>query len=234
LDDGAFYIWVERPVGSGAASIVLSSDPPATDVDLDTETFLLLASGEVTSGVISTYPIDIFWPGGNWYLRSGQVPIGGIIMWSGTTVPAGFALCDGTGNTPDLKGRFVVGYDTGDADYDDPGTYSTSGTGAAGNTGGYRRHGKDETFDENNHADHSVNLSHSHDLDTIGTPDVYFVDGDDPSACVGVSLQTGTACDNAFTDWCNSGIVSNVLTISHGMSDNRPPYYVLAFIMRKF
>lgn len=44
---------------------------------------------------------------------NGTVPLGGIIMWSGTTPPTGWAICDG-GNysgrqTPDLRGRFVVG-----------------------------------------------------------------------------------------------------------------------------
>lgn len=45
----------------------------------------------------------------------GTTPLGGIIMWSGSesSVPAGWALCDGrTSNgrvTPDLRGKFVVG-----------------------------------------------------------------------------------------------------------------------------
>jgi microcystin-dependent protein len=36
---------------------------------------------------------------------------GMIMLWSGATdaVPAGWSLCDGTGNTPDLRDRFVVG-----------------------------------------------------------------------------------------------------------------------------
>ncbi len=39
------------------------------------------------------------------------VPKGGIIMWSGAVnqIPAGWALCDGTNGTPDLRDRFVVG-----------------------------------------------------------------------------------------------------------------------------
>jgi hypothetical protein len=40
-----------------------------------------------------------------------NVPPGGIIMWSGTlaTVPTGWALCDGTNGTPDLRDKFVWG-----------------------------------------------------------------------------------------------------------------------------
>lgn len=39
------------------------------------------------------------------------VPLGGIIMWSGSiaTIPANFALCNGSGGTIDLRDRFVVG-----------------------------------------------------------------------------------------------------------------------------
>ena len=46
--------------------------------------------------------------------NGGFVPVGGIIMWSGVTAPAGWALCDGTTTingvpVPDLRGRFVLG-----------------------------------------------------------------------------------------------------------------------------
>jgi hypothetical protein len=42
---------------------------------------------------------------------SGGLPAGAIILWSGLleNIPAGFALCDGTNGTPDLRGRFVKG-----------------------------------------------------------------------------------------------------------------------------
>jgi hypothetical protein len=41
----------------------------------------------------------------------GFVPIGGIIMWSGTvaSIPTSWALCDGNNGTPDLRDKFVVG-----------------------------------------------------------------------------------------------------------------------------
>ena len=42
---------------------------------------------------------------------NGPVPQGGIIMWSGSVsnIPFGWALCDGTNGTPDLRGRFILG-----------------------------------------------------------------------------------------------------------------------------
>ncbi len=36
------------------------------------------------------------------------LPQGVITMWSGTIAPAGWALCDGTNGTPDLRDRFIV------------------------------------------------------------------------------------------------------------------------------
>lgn len=63
------------------------------------------------------------------FIGNGTIPVGGIIMWNGTTIPKGWALCDGfwynpnnnndKGNsitsersiqTPDLRGRFIVGF----------------------------------------------------------------------------------------------------------------------------
>jgi hypothetical protein len=41
------------------------------------------------------------------------IPSGVIVMWHGATPPTGWALCDGTKGTPNLKGRFIVGYDGG-------------------------------------------------------------------------------------------------------------------------
>ena len=38
-----------------------------------------------------------------------HVPTGAIMMWSGTTPPAGWAICNGKNGTPNLSGRFIVG-----------------------------------------------------------------------------------------------------------------------------
>lgn len=58
-------------------------------------------------------------------------PAGIISMWSGAigSIPTGWALCDGTNNTPDLSGKFIVGFDP--SGLLDSGDYA-----AVGNTGG--------------------------------------------------------------------------------------------------
>ena len=38
-----------------------------------------------------------------------KIPVGMIVMWSGSSVPNGWALCDGTNGTPDLRNRFIMG-----------------------------------------------------------------------------------------------------------------------------
>ena len=43
--------------------------------------------------------------------KDSPMPTGGIIMWSGSTgsIPTGWALCDGSNGTPDLRSRFILG-----------------------------------------------------------------------------------------------------------------------------
>ena len=54
------------------------------------------------------------------------VPKGAIMMWAGTTAPSGWRLCTGgsavNGVTiPNLQGKFIVGRDADDSDYDNIG-----------------------------------------------------------------------------------------------------------------
>jgi hypothetical protein len=67
----------------------------------------------------------------------GAVPIGGIIMWSGTvaTIPVDWHLCDGAAGTPDLRDKFVVG-----AKQDDAGIAKTNLEGALSQAGGTTAH----------------------------------------------------------------------------------------------
>lgn len=40
------------------------------------------------------------------------IPKGTIVMWSGATIPNGWAICDGTNGTPNLVGKFIKASDT--------------------------------------------------------------------------------------------------------------------------
>jgi hypothetical protein len=58
-------------------------------------------------------------------------------MWSGAiaTIPSGWALCDGSNGTPDLRDRFIAG-----ASQDDAGVAKTNLTGALTVSGGSISH----------------------------------------------------------------------------------------------
>jgi len=75
---------------------------------------------------------------------AGTVPVGAIIIWSGTiaTIPGGYALCDGTANNPgpDLRDVFIIG-----AKQDDAGVPKTNVTGGLTSTGGAASHDHDAT-----------------------------------------------------------------------------------------
>ncbi len=82
-------------------------------------------------------------------IQTRMVPVGGIIMYDGliADIPAGWQLCDGTGGTPDMRNRFVIG-----AMVDASGQSQTTITGSPTKSGG----SKDAVVVE--HA-HGVNIT---------------------------------------------------------------------------
>ena len=90
----------------------------------------------------------------------GTIPVGGIIMWSGTigSIPSNWSLCNGSNGTPDLRNKFVIGAnadDSGNATTNiETGTYS--GSNIAKQFGGFKN---------------AVLLSHTHTQTGGGTND---------------------------------------------------------------
>lgn len=173
-------------------------------------------------------------------LQKATVPKGLISMWSGsiTEIPSGWALCNGSGGTPDLSGKFIVGYDSADSDYN-----------AVGKTGGEKRHTlTEQEMPEHNHTGSTTSGGgHSHPY-----RDGYHAEklGDRQKIPGGGVENIGTTIygsggsdtDNRYMYYANrdtssAGSHAHTLNINNkggGIPhENRPPFYTLAYIIFK-
>jgi len=151
---------------------------------------------------------------------TGTVPIGGIIMWSGSiaSIPEGWRLCNGTSGTPDLRNQFIVGAwsDGSDAVYPNV---------RPGATGGDRN----ATIVEHFHT-----LSNPYD----SSPNALFMSINRVQPFPPLDAIDGIASGNNFEDPVNGVSQSSVSrgninsAGTSGINKNLPPYYALAFIMR--
>lgn len=139
----------------------------------------------------------------------GTIPLGGIIMWSGATVPSGWALCDGTTingyATPDLRGRFVLG--------------SGSGSGLTTRVLNTIDGAENHLLTLNEIPAHNHNLlSTGGNVILVGTADIGTTKPDDGgSGGYGYEMPATTAVQSA-----GGGQAHNIM----------PPFYVLSYIMR--
>jgi microcystin-dependent protein len=142
-------------------------------------------------------------------------PIGGIILWSGSvaSIPSGWALCNGSNGTPDLRNRFVVGAGS---------TYAVDATGGSAD---------------------AIVVSHTHTATSTVTDPGHFHTttfrtttkaGDGPTRIHGPE-GTQSSNDTLNTDSKTTGITVGTTVASTGSSGtnaNLPPYYALAYIMK--
>ena len=126
--DGSKLNWINANTTSVANSINVGTNLNSTDAD-QFVTFVGASSGNnpirVDAGLKynpSTNRLTAGSYAGDGSALTGieSFVTGMIILWSGAAnaIPTGFVLCDGNNNTPNLSGRFVVGYDASNNDYD--------------------------------------------------------------------------------------------------------------------
>jgi hypothetical protein len=144
-------------------------------------------------------------------------PVGGIILWSGSvaSIPSGWALCNGSNGTPDLRDRFVVGAGS---------TYAVDATGGSAD---------------------AIVVSHTHTATSTVTDPGHnhsYINPKLPSGGTN-SYQNGPQgttwrSENISSDNTGSnttGITvatTNASTGSSGTNANLPPYYALAYIQK--
>ncbi len=205
-------LWLEigvRPAGTGPMTYLY---PPQR---LAPAPYALIAARVDWSGILNI-PADI---------DDGidEVPPGVIVMWSGAleSIPDGWALCDGTGGTPDLRDRFIMG---------------VSALQNPGDVGGSSSHG------------HAVD-AHSHWIQpppgitsTVGNH-YHSVSSSSARKFVDNSFADVWVSDDGHTHTTNwEGSHNHSVTIGDFWSDSQtagtdtiehlPPYYKLAFIMK--
>lgn len=145
---------------------------------------------------------------------TGNIPIGAILIWSGIIedIPTGWVPCDGATygpiTTPDLRGRFVLGYN------------DATPLVVVGSAGGSRD---------------AVIVSHTHDVIDYGHFHVHSATNSPPAttslASGGFEVFTPTVVSAFDTSTEMSGVSIELTGVSPNDA-NLPPYYVLIYIMR--
>lgn len=143
---------------------------------------------------------------------SSIIPSGLIMMYYGNSIPDGWALCDGTNGTPDLRNRFIIG--AGDI-------YNS------GDTGG-----------ETSHA-HKYKISYrpyygalvGNDNDAI---QAYDYESGNWVNSTQISAGESTRSNNGILQgqWSETTPLTEQAEGKSSVTSNMPPYYALCYIMK--
>jgi hypothetical protein len=154
------------------------------------------------------------------------MPIGGIILWSGTVsnIPVNWALCNGLNGTPDLRDRFVVGagntYSVGSLGGSKDSIVvehtHTGSTSSSGNNGTFRADASGDGTNKGAFRSATGGFS----LSNPGVGEIV--------AAAGGGQNFRTASYNAS----HTHSFTTASSGSSGTNANLPPYYALAYIMK--
>lgn len=155
----------------------------------------------------------------------GAIPVGGIIMWSGTlaTIPSGWALCNGANGTPDLRGRFIVGASVDSGATNSGASYNKGATGGADSVVLNSTHLPSHT--------HTEAAAGTHDHTTYWRQIYNTVSG--TSAGLALSNSAGVAATSLGVD--SSGSHTHAITATPAPTAGvplRPLFFALAYIMK--
>ena len=163
------------------------------------------------------------------YVDGTSFKTGMIILWSGSTsnIPSGWALCNGSNNTPNLVDRFVVG--AGSA-------YAVGATGGSANAVVVSHSHTASTDSQGNHAHTAwtdAQGEHSHS-GGAGSGNVQVPTSKVSGAVVGTTGSAGNHAHNvgigaAGSHGHNIAVSTNG---EDGTNKNLPPYYALCYIMK--
>jgi len=136
---------------------------------------------------------------------------GMIIIWSGSigSIPVGWALCNGSNGTPDLRDRFVI---------------AAGSTYAVGATGG----SADSIVVSHTHTATSTvtDPGHAHSGTPVPSNDVGNAGGSYREGFAGSYINTGSSVTGITV------ATTNTTAGTSGTNANLPPYYALAYIMK--
>lgn len=214
-------------VAVGSATIIAPTEGLAVEEEIEAEKNLTV-TGNLKADELTGF---------------GTMPVGGIIMWSGdlVTLPDGWELCDGgTVNgvaIPDLRGKFIVGHGTTQnvATSDVAKTYNDIDEGGehfdqlSVNEMPNHTHGAETTSDGNHrhsYTDTYYNTGGGTGDDTCLAPDC--------SCCDDSYAVKNSVSDDTTPVTADDGLHLHTIADQGGdeTHENRPSYYVLAYLIR--
>lgn len=151
-----------------------------------------------------------------------RLPAGMIMLWSGSqaSIPSGWALCDGSNGTPDLRNRFVAGAGS---------TYAVGASGGATSSATDSQGAHTHTGTTGSHVLTTAEMpSHNH---TTGTIHVQSGNSGFNDYLVQSTGAPGGSTANTGGDQGHTHTISSDGGHTHSVS-TLPPYYALCYVMK--